>query len=414
MYQVHTPEVVVLDRVRTNPQAAARLDRMMAVIQADRVTDVDDAGLAELLEARGWNKGGKRTGQYHLDHDPALIFSTFVWLTPEELAERRARNPGLHRSLLQGAGAWTLRDSDTQHAARNCVCQTAWEIHCGYGCLHACDYCHIPPYFIVMLDLEELATRVRAFGETIPWQNLYKFDNGTDTITLEPEYGASEVMVNAFADWPGRYLMLYTKSDNVDHLLDLPHNGHTLISWSIAGNTAGTLIEKKTPTPEARIVAMEKCEAAGYPIRARISPICPVKNWRDENRDLIHNLLARTTPEVISIDILGWMTAAQMKDGLDISLFDPAYAAELDRLDAADFKPNGKHLFPHAMRADILRFVIEEIHRVRPDQPVSLCMETTDMWRELGPLLGMRPDNYACCCGPTTVPGHPMLRPTSA
>tara|TARA_B100001971_G_C17925321_1_gene399890 strand:+ start:135 stop:290 length:156 start_codon:yes stop_codon:yes gene_type:complete len=51
-----------------------------------------------------------------------------------------------------------------------------------------------------MLNLEELAEKVRAFGETIPEQNLYKFDNMTDTICLEPEYGASEIMVNMFAD----------------------------------------------------------------------------------------------------------------------------------------------------------------------------------------------------------------------
>ena len=30
--------------------------------------------------------------------------------------------------------------------------------------------------------------------------------------------------------------------------------------------------------------------------------------------------------------------------------------------------------------------------------------------RELGPFMGMTPEDYACCCGPTSVPGHPMLR----
>ena len=410
MYTMHAPEVVFLDRVREDPRAAARLERMLAAISASQVTGVDDAGLAELVEARGWKQGGKRTGQYRLDRAPALIFSTFLWLSPEELAERRAKHPALRRDLLLGTGAWNFRDSVPQRETRKCVCQSAWEIHCGYGCLHACDYCHVPPYFLIMLNLEELADKVREFGATIPWQNLYKFDNGTDTITLEPEYGASEVMVDAFADWPGRYLMLYTKSDNVDHLLDLDHRGHTLISWSLAGDTAGTLIEKKTPSPDARIAAMVKCQAAGYPVRVRLSPICPVRNWRDENRDVIRRLLARVRPEVITIDVLGWMTAAQMKDGLDVSLLEPGYAAELERLDAEGFDPKGKHLFPHEMRADILRFAIQEIKAASPDQPVSLCMETTDMWRELGPLLAMEPDHYACCCGPTSVPGHPLLR----
>jgi len=260
-----------------------------------------------------------------------------------------------------------------------------------------------------MLNLEELAERVRAFGETIPWQSLYKFDNGTDTICLEPEYGASETMVRMFADWPGRYLMLYTKSDNVDHLLPLDHGGRTLISWSLSCDTVAEKIEKGTPPTERRIRAIERCEQAGYPIRVRISPICPVKRWREEYGRMIERLLATTRPQVISVDVIGWMTAAQMKDALDTSLFEAPYAAELDRLEAEGAGPRWKHLFSHELRRDLLRFMIEEIQRRRPEQPVSLCMETIDMWEELGPLVGMSPDHYACCCGPTSVPGHPLL-----
>ena len=59
MYTVHVPEIAFLDRVREDPRAAARLERMLAAITADRVTEVDEAGLAELVEARGWNQGEK-------------------------------------------------------------------------------------------------------------------------------------------------------------------------------------------------------------------------------------------------------------------------------------------------------------------------------------------------------------------
>jgi len=260
-----------------------------------------------------------------------------------------------------------------------------------------------------MLDLEELADRLKVFGETIPKQQLYKFDNYTDTITLEPEFGASEIMVDLFANWPNRYLLLYTKSDNVDHLLGLDHRGKTLISWSLGSKTVAQLIEKRTPPMEERLVAIEKCEAAGYPVRVRISPICPVRNWRSEYAELIEQLLDRVHPEVISVDVIGWMTAAQMKDAIDTDLYADEYRAEVDRQVREDIRIRGKHMFPHEMRAEILRFVIEEIHRRNPDQAVSLCNETADMWREIGSLTGMTPGHYVCCCGPTSVPGNPML-----
>ena len=411
MYHISTPLVVILDRIRTDPRAEARLNRMLDAIHADEVVETDDAGLARLLVARGLvgTKSG-RTGAYHMDRAPVLIFGTFRWDTEDEAESRlRTAYPELHAPLMLGTRPWTFRDHREFRRVNNYVCQSAWEVHVAHGCLHACDYCHVPPYFPIMLDLEELADRLKAFGETIPDQQLYKFDNYTDTITLEPEFGASQIMVDLFANWTDRYLLLYTKSDNVDHLLDLDHRGKTLVSWSLGSETVAQFIEKRTPSMEERLVAMEKCEAAGYPVRARISPICPVRNWRTEYADLIEQLLDRVNPDVISVDVIGWMTAAQMVDAIDTELFADAYRAEVDRQVREGIQTRGKHLFPHEMRAEILRFVIEEIHRKRPNQAVSLCNETADMWRELGTLTAMTPAHYVCCCGPTSVPGNPLL-----
>lgn len=409
MYSISTPEVIIMRRVYENPAATRRMERMMRSISADRVIEADDAGLSEIIAERRWREGPWRTGQFRMTRQPTIIFGTFRWLERDEFRRLEEAHPLLRGNLFLGAGSWGFRDSARFRREQSCVCQSAWEFHCALGCLHACDYCHIQRHFTIMLNLEDLAAHMRSFGDTIPDQNLYKFDNGTDTITLEPEYGASEIMVRMFADWPGRYLLLYTKSDNVDHLLKLEHKGHTLVSWSLNGETATRKVEKNTPSLDERIRAMVKCQKAGYPVRARISPMIPVKGWREEYSDLAERLLSRVRPEVLSVDVVGWMQPDEMLDALDTSLFAEPYAAEAARLARDRVRTNGKHLFPHELRADMLRHVITEIKRIRPEQPVSLCMETTAMWQELGPLTGMTPEDYVCCCGPTSVPGHPML-----
>ena len=408
VYEIHPPEVLILDRVKNDPLMSARLDRMLPHVNSSSIQVVDYAGLAEAVSRL--SLGGGRTGQYHSDEDPVIVFNTFRFDADDEVKELAEKHPTLRGHRLLGTAPWGYRDHLTLRETQNCVCQSAWEFHCAFGCLHACQYCHVYPLFNIMMNMEELAERMRAFGETIPEQQLYKFDNATDQITLEPEYGASEIMVEMFADWPGRFILLYTKSDNVDHLLDLRHNGHTLISWSLGSETACREIESKTPSLEQRLVAMEKCQAAGYTVRARISPMGPLKNWRDEYRDLVERLLARVKPDVISIDVVGWMDPHQMMDGLDMDLFHPDYVAALERRHAEGFKRLGKHVFPHEMRAEILRYVIEQVQRVSPDQPVSLCMEEVGMWDELGSMTGMTPGNYACCCGPTSVPGNELLK----
>jgi len=50
----------------------------------------------------------------------------------------------------------------------------------------------------------------------------------------------------------------------------------------MSGPTQSRLIDKRTPTTEQRIDAMRKAQSAGYLVRARLSPIVPVRNWRDE------------------------------------------------------------------------------------------------------------------------------------
>ena len=411
MYAVNTSEVIILDRVQKNPEARKRLERMLAVINTDKITEVDDAGLSRIVEERGWRNAPPRTGQRKLITDPVLIFSTFRWFTPAQLAQLEQQYPNLRPDLLLGQQWNDYRDHTHLRREQDCICQSAYEIHCAHGCLHACDYCFIPSYFNIMLNLEELAEEVRKLGDRHPQQKLYKFDNRTDTIALEPEYGASDVMVNMFADWGDRYLLLYTKSANVDHLLDLKHNGHTLISWSLNSDTPAEKIERNTPTLDERITAIEKCQEAGYGVRVRFSPMVPVRNWKDEYADMVERVLSRTRPEVISLDIIGWMQPADMKDALDINLFDPEYADMLQKRIDDGFHTPGKHLFPHEMRSPILRHVIECVKKIRPEQPISLCMETADMWKELGSLTNMRPNDYACVCGPTSVPGNHNLLP---
>ncbi|NLB96214.1 MAG: hypothetical protein GX785_10970 [Armatimonadetes bacterium] len=414
MYPVHAEKVVITEWVAEDPRAWERARRLAAAFGSPEAPVVSAEELAALARERAWREdAGVRTGAARTHPVPDVVLNAFTF-DPAVLAARNEAYPELRVWGLTGGGAWSYRDSSVSRRTQGCVCQSAWEIHGAYGCLHACAYCHVGRVLNIMTNLESLAEHLEAFMAEHPELKLYKFDNQTDTICFEPEYGASRVMVELFARQRDRFLMLYTKSANVERLLELDHRGQTLISWSLSARTGASLIEKGTPSMEARIAAMRACQDAGYGVRARLSPICPVADWRREGTELIEALFASVKPDLLTLDVLGWMNARQMMAAMDLSLFERRFRDFVLEKAKETPGPHRKHLFPHAWRAEILRHYVSEIRRVSPTTPVSICMETVEMWDELGADLGMTPDHYACCCGPTSVPGHPLLRAQAA
>ncbi len=216
MYEVHAPAVYIHQRALSTSDRRARVARMLAHVHCPVEPEiVDDGRLNEISTTNAWPaKSSWRTGQWGLSGDPVLVFNAFTWDTADERARRRKQYPALATRMLDGGAAWSLRKGRDFYGGRGTVCQNAWELHSAFGCLHRCDYCHIGGFLSIMVNLEELVERLPALIKENPWLQLYKYDNQTDTIAFEPEYGASELMVNFFAGCESEYLMLYTKSAN--------------------------------------------------------------------------------------------------------------------------------------------------------------------------------------------------------
>jgi len=419
MYPIRPCKVYVHQSVLAKAEAVERMERMMGAIETDEApVVVDDEALNAISEAKRWGRVREwRTGQYRRTRDPDIIFHTYSWREPAEQADFEEQYPHLRFGLLAGRGFLGFRDGRSLLAKRNGICQNAHDLHSAWGCLHACDYCNIGEFLTIHLNLEEMVARLPAILDGQCWCKLWKYDNQTDTITFEPEYGASALMVGAFAQREDQYLMLYTKSDNVAHLLDLDHREHTIISWTISSETVAREIEKHSPSTVARIEAARRCQQAGYHVRARFSPIVPVRGWREEGARMIEHYLTRVRPDVITMDTLALLGWERLWGCFDLELLDPVYVEACRELYTGQhpgkpYWPAGKQIFPHELRLAILRHYVEQIRRHDRDVPISFCDETPEMWAEFTRAqLGQGPEDYVCTCGPTSVPGHPLLRP---
>jgi len=421
VYPIAPRNVFVHERILDDPRCVARMERLLGGITPDEPpVVVDDEALSRIARERHWGRVREwRTGQYRRTRDPDVIFHRFEWRSPEEQAAFDERYPDLRVGLLRGAGFVGFRDGRSLLEKRNGICQNAYDLHSAWGCLHACDYCNIGTFLTIHLNLEEMVERLPAILDERAWCRLWKYDNQTDTITFEPEYGASAAMIGAFAEREDQFLMLYTKSDNVEHLLDLDHRGHTIISWTISSETVAREIEKNTPSTSARIEAARRCQEAGYHVRARFSPIVPVVGWREEGTRMIEEYLSRVRPDVITMDTLALLGYDRLRACFDLELLDPVYVEacraiyEAEEHPGKPYWPAGKQMFPHELRLAVLRHYVKEIRRHNAEVPISFCDETPEMWAEFTrEELGQGPEEYVCTCGPDSVPGNPLLATT--
>jgi len=275
------------------------------------------------------------------------------------------------------------------------------------GCAFRCAYCGFGRRIVFSLDVERLVSGLDEQFARFPGQRLYKFSNMTDLPPFEPELDAVAPMVRRFAGEADHYLMLFTKSDAVGFLLDLDHGGHTIVSWSLSCDTASRLIDKRTASLDERIEAMRRCGEAGYPVRARLSPIVPVKDWRAEHEALFEKMFAAVRPDLVTLELLGWFDFEDLDQLISRDLLDET-AYEDARRSADALRGDFKGPFTQACHEEVYRFCIETVQRLSPATPVAVCHGSDATWEALGPLMGMTPSNYTCNCGAISTPGHPI------
>jgi len=421
MYELKPKAVFAHKRVFDNPRAAERMDRMLGSLgmrrgdvprvdlaDVDRILEV--AGITEAVRAEEVLRGGHgriRQGHLKLAHDPVIVFNTFVWDESARIAPPPPRNdPHARRlqALFCGAGedfAYSRRELLTP--GQPFICQGGWGIHTLGGCVHKCDYCGQGFLVNIMLDVEDFCDHLAVMFRRRPEQLLYRYDLYSDILAFEPEYGASEALAKCFAEH-GRYLLLYTRSNNVRFLADLPYRENVLINWTLSMETQARVIERDSPSLDERIDAMRFCQEHGYVVRAGFSPIIPVANWREETTRMLERLFAKVRPEVLRGWVLAMMDAAEFEKMFDVGMMDPKHMRRM-REDAEALSGEHHAPFPLDVRAEIYAHYLDELKRISPQTPFALCTEHPKLWEMLAGKLPMSPDKMFCCCGGVSPPG---------
>lgn len=406
MLPINASKVLIVEGIMDDPLTRVRAERLLTGIETDEVLEVDDRGFAEVI--RDMPDLHRRNGPTPR-FEPLVIFNRFRFDEPEaEQARRIVEFPELAQCKFNGYGGFDWREAGSARDRRltGKVCQSAWHIHTIVGCPFRCAYCHLSRFHNLMLNMEEYVERLDGYLCRCPGQTLFQWDNITDPVCFEPELDATRPLVEFFASRPGQALELYVgKSDNIDYLLDYDHRGHTVCCWSLAAPTQAEKIELLSAPTSARIEAMRKCRDAGYPVRVRLSPIVPVKGWREENRAMLEELFATVDPDMVTLETIRFIDAEGVGEVFDTTMLDDDMLAALEQTRDLDV-PRGCELHDD-YRAEVYRFFFDEFDRLAPQVKVAFCREQRTMWERFEDWFarrGQHPDDYVCNCGTTSAP----------
>ena len=321
-------------------------------------------------------------------------------LSPEARVEERLDTPHSQLSLgdrdplrLHRVGKHTLVFGELQSAVRFAqemgnACPNYWHFS-PYGfCPYSCKYCYLAgtpgvkfsPSVKIYVNLPEMLLEI----DRIAWRQrtptAFYLGKLQDSLALDPLTAYSTVLVPFFAEHPWARLTLLTKSANVDHLLNLEHRGHSILSWSVNPPEVSSMFEENVPGIDERLQAMRRVAERGYPVRAIMMPIIPMEGWQD-----LYTVFTRRLLESVPIQRLtlgGICIYRSARDLMERKM--GRRNAISEQLDAASIAGDGRVRFPHGLRHEVYSLIIETARRLRPELEIALCLEEQALWESTG------------------------------
>ena len=269
------------------------------------------------------------------------------------------------------------------------------------GCFYQCDWCYLKltyraafPFITIRAQYDRIKDRLcKRLSQT---KAPVMFNSGelADSLSMEHLTRAGREFIPWFANSDNGYLFMLTKSDNVDSILGLPHNGHTVIAWSMNTPEVSKRFEIGAPSFETRLRAAEKIQRAGYPVRIRLDPIVPFEGWQEAYGDTIRQILDTISPERLTLGTLRFEEGfykmrktiftsgpvlPELMEGME-PMFPPKHFFGFK-------KPrSGKYSFAEEQRVEIFTWAVSEIrkHPNGKNTRIALCKESINVWKRVG------------------------------
>jgi spore photoproduct lyase len=305
--------------------------------------------------------------------------------------QRMAFSPDMSPSQALLAGKRTLMIGGTSSFVGRFDGRLGPNVHCcpyyklvplSNGCPYFCIYRYLAfvyrnygPFIKININYDTMFKQIRKAMAGAGGKVSFNMGEMLDSLALDHITNLTTMLVPFFAGLSRGYLMLLTKSSNIDNLLVVEPNDHTVVSWSLNSRQMIEQHEPGTAGLSERVEAARKCQRHGYRIRFRIDPGILYPNWQADYADLIKKTLTIVKPENITLGMLRLLPG-------HFRLVTDAYDRRARKLLDNNFvrgASDRKLRYPPKQRIEFYTHLIDVIRSFDKEVSISLCRETPEI-----------------------------------
>ena len=237
------------------------------------------------------------------------------------------------------------------------------------GCSAMCLYCYLVcnynkcSYLRLFVNAEEMLKNLIKKSQETEKICTFEIGSNSDLILENQITGNLEKTIERFGEEGRGFITFPTKFSMIDSILNLNHNGKTLIRMSLNPNEIITKVEYGTSSLENRINAINKLSGAGYKVGVLIAPVVFIDGWRKlylKLLDQLKNGLFNEVKNNLKIEII-FMTYSYVHNAINEQAFPKAL--KLYNKEMMTGRGKGKYCYKKEYRDEAEIFFKKEINK---------------------------------------------------
>jgi len=262
------------------------------------------------------------------------------------------------------------------------------------NCPLNCTYCILQFYLnqpttIIYTDFDSIFEELQSKLKSNP-KRFNRIGTGelADSLALPGSRFFAKRAIRFFADITNALFELKTKTTEIESLLSVPHNEHTVLSWSLNPPEIIKSEEHSAASLESRLSAASKAEKAGFLLGFHFDPIIHCTDWENLYSNLIDELYSAIDPSrIVWISLGSLRFPTPMKDKI-INRYPKSTLVYGEMIKGMD----GKLRYARPVRIPMYHFVYQKLINIKNPPFIYFCMESPNVWREV---MGSSPSSNA-------------------